>query len=55
MSPETTIGCIGLGVMGEPICANLLRKSDCPVAGFDLRPEPLVRLAERGLRVCASA
>ncbi|HEX5077728.1 MAG TPA: NAD(P)-dependent oxidoreductase [Geminicoccaceae bacterium] len=49
-----TIGCIGLGVMGEPICAHLLRKSGCPVAGFDLRPEPLARLSEAGLRAGGS-
>ena len=49
MSAETTIGCIGLGVMGEPICANLLRKSGCLVVGYDLRPEPLARLADKGL------
>ena len=49
MSVETTIGCIGLGVMGEPICANLLRKSDARVRGFDPRPEPLARLADQGL------
>jgi 3-hydroxyisobutyrate dehydrogenase len=49
------IGCIGLGVMGEPICANLLQKSGCPVLGYDLRPEPLARLAEKGLRACACA
>lgn len=55
MSPEGTIGCIGLGVMGDPICANLLRKSGCPVLGYDLRPEPLGRLPENGLRACNSA
>jgi 3-hydroxyisobutyrate dehydrogenase len=49
LSPDTKIGCIGLGVMGEPICANLLRRSGCPVMGYDLRPEPLARLAEQGL------
>jgi 3-hydroxyisobutyrate dehydrogenase-like beta-hydroxyacid dehydrogenase len=43
------LGCIGLGVMGEPICAHLVRKSGCRVTGFDLRPEPLARLAEAGL------
>jgi hypothetical protein len=41
--------------MGEPICANLLRKSGCSVLGYDLRPEPLARLAEQGLQACASA
>ena len=52
---DARIGCIGLGVMGEPICANLLRKAGCSVAGYDLRPEPLARLAELGLKVCISA
>lgn len=49
-----TIGCIGLGVMGEPICANLLQKSDARVRGFDPRPEPLARLAEHGLEPSTS-
>jgi 3-hydroxyisobutyrate dehydrogenase-like beta-hydroxyacid dehydrogenase len=51
----TVIGCIGLGVMGEPICANLLKKSGARVRGFDLRPEPLARLAKEGLDVATSA
>jgi 3-hydroxyisobutyrate dehydrogenase-like beta-hydroxyacid dehydrogenase len=41
--------------MGEAICANLLRKSGSPVAGYDLRPEPVARLAEKGLQACKSA
>ena len=49
MADGEALGCIGLGVMGEPICANLLRKAGCRVRGFDLRQEPLVRLAEEGL------
>ena len=52
---EIVVGCIGLGVMGEPICANLLRKSGCRVRGFDLRPAPLARLAEAGLETARSA
>jgi 3-hydroxyisobutyrate dehydrogenase-like beta-hydroxyacid dehydrogenase len=55
LGEETVIGCIGLGVMGEPICANLLKKSGCHVRGFDLRPDPLERLAKGGLEVAASA
>jgi 3-hydroxyisobutyrate dehydrogenase-like beta-hydroxyacid dehydrogenase len=51
---DTVLGCIGLGVMGEPICANLLRKAGCRVQGFDLRQEPLARLAEHGLEVRGS-
>jgi 3-hydroxyisobutyrate dehydrogenase-like beta-hydroxyacid dehydrogenase len=50
----TVIGCIGLGVMGEPICANLLKTSGSRVRGFDLRPEPLARLAKAGLDAAAS-
>jgi 3-hydroxyisobutyrate dehydrogenase len=46
-----TIGFIGLGVMGEPICANLLRKSKLPLIAFDLSPEPLGRLREQGAEV----
>ncbi len=40
-----TIGFIGLGVMGEPICRNLARKSGLPVLGLDRDPAPLARLA----------
>jgi 3-hydroxyisobutyrate dehydrogenase-like beta-hydroxyacid dehydrogenase len=52
---DTVIGCIGLGVMGEPICANLVRRSGARVRGFDLRAEPLSRLAEQGLESAATA
>jgi 3-hydroxyisobutyrate dehydrogenase-like beta-hydroxyacid dehydrogenase len=52
---DMMIGCIGLGVMGEPICANLVRKSGSRVRGFDLRAEPLSRLAEQGLKSAPSA
>jgi 3-hydroxyisobutyrate dehydrogenase-like beta-hydroxyacid dehydrogenase len=55
LAGETVIGCIGLGVMGEPICANLLRKSGARVRGFDLRPEPRARLAKEGFEIAASA
>ncbi len=41
---EGPIGFIGLGVMGEPMCANLARKCGRPVMAYDLRPEPLARL-----------
>ena len=49
-----TIGFIGLGVMGEPICRNLARRSDKPVIGFDLADAPLQRLAEDGITRAAS-
>ena len=44
------IGFIGLGVMGEPICRNLARKSKRVVVGFDRADAPLQRLAEDGVR-----
>ena len=43
-----SIGFIGLGVMGEPICRNLLRKSERPVLAFDLAAEPLARIVADG-------
>jgi 3-hydroxyisobutyrate dehydrogenase len=49
-----TIGFIGLGVMGEPICRNLVRKSGAPVTAFDLAPEPLKRLRDEGAGIASS-
>ncbi len=54
MSAAGVIGCIGLGVMGEPICRNLVRKSGRPVIGFDLRGAPLERLATLGVRAATT-
>jgi 3-hydroxyisobutyrate dehydrogenase-like beta-hydroxyacid dehydrogenase len=48
MIDKTTIGFIGLGVMGEPMCRHLVTKSGSPVVTFDLEPEPVGRLAEIG-------
>lgn len=53
MSAYRTIGFIGLGVMGEPICRNLVRKSGAAVIAFDLAPEPLARLREEGAAAAA--
>jgi 3-hydroxyisobutyrate dehydrogenase-like beta-hydroxyacid dehydrogenase len=50
----TAIGFIGLGVMGEPMCRNLARKSSVPVFGFDRADAPLARLAEAGVKRAAS-
>jgi 3-hydroxyisobutyrate dehydrogenase len=44
------IGFIGLGVMGEPMCGHLARRSGIPILAHDLRPEPLQRLAEHGVK-----
>ena len=46
----TCIGFIGLGVMGEPICRNLARKSGLPVLALDTDPAPLDRLRADGVR-----
>ncbi len=54
MSEATTIGFIGLGVMGEPICRNLVKKSGRPVVAFDLSKEPLMRLQSDGAHVAPS-
>src|SRR4051812_10363995 len=54
MSDYKTIGFIGLGVMGEPICRNLVNKSGSRVIAFDLSPEPLARLHEEGADIAGS-
>ena len=46
---DQTIGFIGLGVMGEPMCRNLAQKIGRPVVGFDVNPEPLRRLGAQGV------
>ena len=47
------IGFIGLGVMGEPMCRNLLRKSGAAVIAFDRDRAPLERLAAEGVTAAA--
>jgi 3-hydroxyisobutyrate dehydrogenase len=54
MSQYKAIGFIGLGVMGEPICRNLVKKSGARVAAFDLATEPLQRLHNDGADIAAS-
>jgi len=51
----TTLGFIGLGVMGEPMCRNLAKKSGAAVVAFDERAEPLEALAREGVARGASA
>lgn len=52
--PIDTLGFIGLGVMGEAMCGNLLAKSGRTVFGTDKRREPVERLAQKGLKPCGS-
>jgi 3-hydroxyisobutyrate dehydrogenase len=47
------IGFIGLGVMGEPMCGHLARRAGRPVLAYDLRGEPLARLAAAGVTEAA--
>jgi hypothetical protein len=54
MASFSGIGFIGLGVMGEPICRNLVRKAGLPVTVFDMQTEPLARLAAEGAQLAAS-
>ena len=48
------IGFIGLGVMGEPMCRNLARKSGMAVAAYDISPAPLRRLRAEGVEAAAN-
>jgi 3-hydroxyisobutyrate dehydrogenase len=54
MTVYKAIGFIGLGVMGEPICRNLVKKSGARVLAFDLAGEPLARVSEQGAAVAGS-
>lgn len=54
MIEYNSLGFIGLGVMGEPICRNLVKKSGKPVAAFDLAAEPLQRIKAEGGTIAAS-
>src|SRR5271165_1058095 len=51
LRPIGTIGFIGLGVMGEPMCGHLARRGGKPVFAYDKRPEPGERLAAAGVKV----
>jgi 3-hydroxyisobutyrate dehydrogenase-like beta-hydroxyacid dehydrogenase len=48
MTSIQTIGFVGLGVMGEHMCANLVRKSGLPVRVFDRSPEAIARVVDKG-------
>ena len=50
----TTIAFIGLGNMGNPMAANLV-KAGHAVQGFDLVPENLANARDNGVTVMANA
>jgi 3-hydroxyisobutyrate dehydrogenase-like beta-hydroxyacid dehydrogenase len=49
------IGFIGLGVMGEPMCRNIMAKSGRKVRVYDLDAAPMQRLAALGAETGADA
>lgn len=55
LRPIGTIGFIGLGVMGEPMCGHLARRSGRAVLAHDQRREPLDRLAALGVSAATPA
>jgi len=50
-----TIGFIGLGVMGEPMCRNLVAKGTWQVQAFDINDEKLGRIEQEGAKAAGSA
>jgi 3-hydroxyisobutyrate dehydrogenase-like beta-hydroxyacid dehydrogenase len=50
----TRVAFIGIGAMGEPMAANLLRKGFEVVVVRHRRPEPCQRLAAQGARIAAT-
>ena len=49
MSEPSTLGFIGLGVMGGRMCRNLARKSTTPVIGYDVVPARIAECAGAGV------
>lgn len=54
MPEAEPIGFIGLGVMGAPICRNLVTKASDPVLVYDLDPERVAPVVESGALVAES-
>lgn len=44
----TALGFVGLGVMGGPMCRNLLQRSGSPVIGYDVDAEAMADLKRAG-------
>lgn len=49
------IAFIGLGIMGEAMCENILKKHDDTVYVYDVLPEKAQPFAQKGAVVCAGA
>ncbi len=54
MRDIATIAFIGLGVMGEAMCRNLLKTSGKSVIAYDLAPDPVARLRSEGAETAES-
>ena len=54
MSAIASLGFIGLGVMGAPMCTNLANKSGLPVTGFDSQSDAMVRVPSAAFTAGAS-
>jgi len=54
MTDSQTLGFIGTGVMGEPMCRNLAARSGAPVLAWDVSPAPLERLRAAGVAMAHS-
>jgi 3-hydroxyisobutyrate dehydrogenase-like beta-hydroxyacid dehydrogenase len=54
MSGSRSLGFIGTGVMGEPMCRNLAAKSGRRVIAWDPQPGPLERLRAQGVAIAGS-
>ena len=54
MSTVSSLGFVGLGVMGAPMCNNLVSKGGLPVAGMDSVPEALARMQGASFHPCQS-
>jgi 3-hydroxyisobutyrate dehydrogenase-like beta-hydroxyacid dehydrogenase len=54
MSTIESIGFVGLGVMGEAMCRNLIRKSGLPVTVYDVMDAAVQRLTGDGARPAQS-
>jgi 3-hydroxyisobutyrate dehydrogenase len=55
MAQSQTVGFIGTGVMGEPMCRNLAAKSGARVLAWDPQRAPLERLRTAGVEIAPSA
>ncbi|MFV0295727.1 MAG: NAD(P)-dependent oxidoreductase [Hyphomicrobiaceae bacterium] len=53
-STVPTLGFIGLGVMGGPMCANVARKHAAPVHAFDMNQAALAEASAAGAIACQS-